>query len=121
MNPVGWFEIPVKDMNRAMSFYQKSLNLEMSMQEMDGVKMAMFPMEEKSAGAAGSLVKSSESKPSHDGSLVYFSVESIEQTLERVRSNGGKVLKPKESIGKYGFIASFEDPEGNRVALHSMH
>jgi predicted enzyme related to lactoylglutathione lyase len=27
---------------------------------------------------------------------------------------------PKTSIGQYGVIAQYEDPEGNRLALHSM-
>jgi len=29
------------------------------------------------------------------------------------------VLLPKMSIGEYGFIAHFQDSEGNRVALHA--
>ena len=32
---------------------------------------------------------------------------------------GGKTLLPKISIGEHGFVAHFEDSEGNRVALHS--
>ena len=33
---------------------------------------------------------------------------------------GGKMLILRRSIGQYGFIAQFEDSEGNRVALHEM-
>jgi hypothetical protein len=39
--------------------------------------------------------------------------------LKRVHASGGKTLMPKMQIGDYGFIAHFEDSEGNRVALHS--
>ncbi len=35
-----------------------------------------------------------------------------------VNGNGGKTLMPRTSIGDHGFIAHFEDTEGNRVALH---
>jgi predicted enzyme related to lactoylglutathione lyase len=52
--------------------------------------------------------------------LVYFSVPDIEAVLERIKQNGGKVLLTKTSIGEYGFVANFEDTEGNKVALHSM-
>jgi predicted enzyme related to lactoylglutathione lyase len=52
---------------------------------------------------------------------VYFSVEDIEETLRKVNATGGKTLLPKKSIGEYGFIAHFEDTEGNRLALHSMN
>jgi predicted enzyme related to lactoylglutathione lyase len=51
---------------------------------------------------------------------VYFSVENIEEILRRVSANGGRTLMPKTNIGQYGFIAQYEDTEGNRLALHSM-
>jgi uncharacterized protein len=40
--------------------------------------------------------------------------------LGRVENNGGKITMPKTSIGENGFMAHFIDPEGNRIALHSM-
>ena len=51
---------------------------------------------------------------------MYFSVDDIDETLRRITANGGKTLLPKKSIGQYGFIAQYEDTEGNRLALHSM-
>jgi predicted enzyme related to lactoylglutathione lyase len=38
----------------------------------------------------------------------------------RINANGGKTLLPKKGIGEHVFIAHFEDPEGNRLALRSM-
>jgi len=43
---------------------------------------------------------------------------SFEHTLP-IERGGGKPLMPKTSIGEGGFIASFTDCEGNRVALHA--
>ena len=43
----------------------------------------------------------------------------IEGTLHKVNANGGKTLMPKTGIGEHGYIAHFQDCEGNRVALHS--
>ena len=51
--------------------------------------------------------------------MVYFSVPDIEEALSRVEASGGTVLNGKMSIGEHGFVAHFEDSEGNRVALHS--
>lgn len=120
MNPVNWFEIPVNNMNRAMKFYENSMNFHMKEEKMQDTDMGMFPMESKAMGAGGSLVKAKDYKPSHEGSIVYFSVDNIESTLDRVKANGGKILQPKEPIGEYGFIAFFEDSEGNKIGLHSM-
>jgi hypothetical protein len=87
---------------------------------MGGMKMAMFPMDQNSFGAAGALMQHESAVPSHAGTLVYFSTQSIEDALRRINANGGKTLLPKTGIGQYGFIAHYEDTEGNRLALHSM-
>lgn len=121
MHICGWFEIPVKDIGRAMKFYEQSFDVSFTMSEMGPTKMAMFPMEEKGSGATGALVQGAKNKPSHDGCLLYFSVDSIENTLSKIKDKGGKTLSEKESIGEYGFIATFEDTEGNKVAVHAKH
>ena len=119
-NPVNWFEIPVNDLDRSKRFYEAVLGLELSLNEMDNVRMAWFPMTGNVPGAMGTLIKADGYTPSHDGTVVYFSVADIEETLSRINRNGGKTLMPKTGIGEHGFIAQFEDCEGNRVALHCM-
>ncbi|MGE4133585.1 MAG: VOC family protein [Bdellovibrionales bacterium] len=120
-NPVGWFEIPVKDISRAKKFYEKSFGQGFNDMNMDGWKMAMFASSGPEAyGCGGMLVQGEGYTPSHAGSLVYFSVQDITATLKTIESCGGKTLMPKKSIGEHGFIAMFEDCEGNRVALHAM-
>jgi predicted enzyme related to lactoylglutathione lyase len=118
MNPVSWFEIPAIDLERAKTFYETILGYELSLHDMGELRMAWFPMAQGAMGAAGALVQSEHYTPSYEGTLVYFTVESIEDALERIGQAGGKVLNPKMSIGEYGFVAHFEDSEGNRVALH---
>lgn len=119
-NLANWFEIPVKDLERAGKFYETVFDVKLSPAEVAGLRLAMFPFTEGAPGAAGSLIKGPSYEPSHAGTVVYFSVEDIPETLRRVNANGGKTVLPKTSIGDYGFIAHFEDPEGNRVAIHSM-
>ena len=119
-NAINWFEIPVNDLNRAKEFYEKALNVSLTINEMGPLEMAWFPSEQGASGATGTLIKAESYTPSHSGTVVYFSVEDIERTLETINSNGGKTLNPKMSIGEFGYVAHFEDCEGNRVALHSM-
>lgn len=120
MNPVNWFEIPAIDMDRAKAFYQNVFGVELSTLQMGPADMALFEWNMEETGCAGALVKSEGYVPAHSGSIVYFSVPDIEGTLDTIGDNGGRTLLPKMSIGESGFIAHFEDCEGNRVALHSM-
>jgi predicted enzyme related to lactoylglutathione lyase len=116
----NWFEVPVKDLDRAVKFYEKVFDVKLSTEEMGGMKMALFPFTQDAPGAAGALIKGESYEPSHAGTVVYFSVEDIPETLRRINANGGKTLMPKTAIGEHGFIAQYEDTEGNRLALHSM-
>ncbi len=118
-NVVNWFEIPVHDLERARRFYEGVFGIELTRSDMGPLQMAMFPIMHHAPGACGALVKADGYAPSHGGTVVYLSVDDIDATLARVTAGGGKTLFPKTGIGEYGFIAHFEDSEGNRVALHS--
>ena len=119
-NAVIWFEIPVKDLDRAKSFYEHILGVQLTLNEMGPMQMAWFPMVPNAPGTVGSLMKAEGYKPSTSGTLVYLAVADIEATLVKIQEKGGKVLLPKTSIGQYGVIAHFRDSEGNRVGLHAM-
>ncbi len=122
-NVVGWFEIPVENMEKAITFYEKVLDLKMTRNQMGPLDMAWFPWIEDGLGTPGSLVFHEEFyKPSTDGVLIYLTAHSgdLENELSRVEGAGGKVLQPKTKISdEYGFMALIIDSEGNRIALHS--
>lgn len=120
MNPVNWFEIPVNDIERAKTFYEKVFGLSLDLRDFENMKMAFFPMDMDTYGAAGALVTADGYVPSGTGVIIYFSVEDIEAVLAKANRNGGKTLVPKVGIGEYGFIGHFIDTEGNRLGLHSM-
>lgn len=123
-NAVGWFEIPVADMTRAIGFYEAVFEVKLDRQPMGPLDMAWFPWVEAGNGAAGSLVYHAEwYKPSTDGTLVYFTAHSgdLNNELARVEPAGGKVLQPKTLIAEdIGYMALVLDSEGNRIALHSL-
>jgi len=81
--------------------------------------MAMFPASDKASGITGTLAKGESYVPGKQGSRIYFSAVSIEDTLHKVELIGGRVLYPKTTIGESGSVAEFEDSEGNCIALHS--
>ncbi len=122
-NPVGWFEIPVLDMDRAMKFYETVLDIKLDRHQMGPLDMAWFPPVPEGMGAMGSLVKNAEFyKPSQEGVLVYFTAFSgdLSNELSRVEAAGGKILMPRKQISEaHGYMAHCLDTEGNRIALHS--
>lgn len=120
---VGWFEIPVEDMDRAIDFYQKVFDCTLNKQVMGDFQMAWFPWDEDGKGAGGSLVyhKDFYAISDHAGALVYFSSEDCAVELGKVEGAGGKVQIPKRMIAPdIGFMGVFLDSEGNRIAIHSQ-
>ena len=119
-NPVCWFEIPVRDMERAERFYGALLGVTFERAEIDGNAMSFFPGAEGLAGAGGALARGQSYRPGHAGARVYFRVGSVEAALARATAAGGRVLYPRTSIGDLGWVAEIEDSEGNCVALHEV-
>ncbi|QPB83730.1 VOC family protein [Pseudoalteromonas rubra] len=118
-NPVRYFEIPVTDLDRATAFYQAVFGFEFERALIDGHDMALFPSNDQVAGITGALVKGDSYIPSKAGARLYFHTEDIDATLAKVFSLGGKTLYPKTSICGFGWVAEFEDSEGNCIALHT--
>jgi len=119
-NPVGYFEIPVADMDRAVAFYERVFLYELQAHDVDGYPMALFPEQPGKPGATGALAKGDVYVPGKAGPVLYFAVGNIDMTLERARSAGAAILYPKKSLGDLGFVAEIEDSEGNRIALHEQ-
>ena len=118
---VGWFEIPVSNMERAIAFYEKVFDTKLSRNQMGDLDMAWFPWDENGGGAGGTLVYHQEFyTTSTEGVLIYFSSENLSTELGRIEPAGGKILIPRTEISpEIGYMAVFMDSEGNRIALHS--
>jgi predicted enzyme related to lactoylglutathione lyase len=127
MNPVGWFEIYVQDIERAQKFYEAVLGV--SMTDLPNpttheLKMKSFTPPSENAmerpGSTGALVQMAGFPSGGNSTLVYFMSEDCSVEEGRVKDAGGDVFQSKFSIGQYGFISLCTDTEGNMFGLHSM-
>ncbi len=68
----------------------------------------------------GAMIKIEGCPSGPGGTLVYFSCEACAVEETRAINVGGRVFKPRFSIGLYGFISLIWDSEGNLIGLHSQ-
>lgn len=121
-NAIGWFDIYVRDMKRAVKFYETVLKQKLTKMSdpTEETELMAFSAKMTAYGAAGALVKSDYSKPGVGGTMVYFSVADCSEQETRVAEAGGQVIKPKFSIGEFGWVSICQDTEGNIVGFNSM-
>ncbi len=126
MSALNWFEIPVSDFERAQSFYETVMAVQLfvnDMRETMGSMLGVFPHE---GGPGGALVHNPQFgyTPSTDGTLVYLNVSGdLDEVLGRVADAGGEVLLPKTALGENaggGYVGWVRDTEGNKVAFYSQ-
>jgi len=118
-NKVTWFAIPASDFHRAKKFYETVFDWTIELcgdngamaytTAVDGDQNPIEP-----GGINGGFYKR---KDKDEYPSVVVQTESIEKTLKAVEAGGGKVVTPKHSIGEWGFMADFADPQGNVIAL----
>lgn len=118
---ITWFEIPVRDLDRAQRFYEAVLERPLRRETMGTERMAVFPADE--GRVQGCLnVGAAPVAPSADGTRVYLDASPLlEAALARVPRAGGRVVTPKTALPEgMGFFAHVADSEGNVVGLHAL-
>jgi len=115
---VVWFDLPVSDLERSIRFYQQVLNRALNIETYGDTRFATFAHNQ---GNAGCLVQSD--KPIEPGNtiVVYFNVDGrIRDAVNKVREFGGRVELDIHPIGPFGYRAVINDPDGNKLVLHSQ-
>ncbi|WP_422367540.1 VOC family protein [Pelagibius sp.] len=122
MNVVGWFDIYVGDLSRAVAFYETVLGTKLEpMGDPTGESQMMsFPADMGVYGAGGALTKSPHAAAGPGGTVVYFMAEDCAVEEGRVADAGGKVVRSKFSIGEFGWVTLCRDTEGNTFGLNSL-
>lgn len=120
-NAIGWFDLYVDDMARAVAFYEAVLDtrLEPIDDPTGETVMRGFPTDMGAYGAGGALVKAPHARPGAGGTMLYFTVEDCAIPEARVAAAGGTVVRPKFSIGAFGWVTVCRDSEGNMFGLNS--
>ena len=119
-NAIDWFEIPVRDMDRAQAFYEALLGAPLRRETITGNTLAVFSYGD--TGIGGCLMAGSNAPaPSTDGTLIYLNAGAeLDTVLARVGDAGGRITTPKVQLPDgMGCFAHITDTEGNRVGLHA--
>ncbi|MGZ4049632.1 MAG: VOC family protein [Bacteroidia bacterium] len=128
-----WFEIPVIFIDRAIKFYSTILSVKIEKKLLLDSYHGIFDKNTHLIG--GSLVEKKNYSPGK-GTILFFCVTDLTDTLHKTIELGGKIIIPKTLIkqtnGKgdiivannlidenIGYYAEITDSEGNHIGLYA--
>ena len=118
---INWFEIPVVQMDRAQTFYEKVLGRTLKREDFGGGLMAVFPYEEPGAGGCLTSGMTQVAAPGSGVRIYLDCAPNIDAALRRAGEAGGQVIQSKTALPEgMGFFAHIRDTEGNEIGLHAL-
>jgi hypothetical protein len=114
MGRVVHFELPADDPERAIKFYEQTFGW--TFQKWEGPMEYWFVSTgpEDEPGIDGGLARREDPDSSTENTI---DVESVDEAVEKIKANGGKVVRPKGAVPGIGWLAYCEDTEGNRFGI----
>ena len=114
----SWFELSTTDENGALSFYSTLFGWEDEPNEMG--PNSYYHMQKVSGQYACSIYQQGEEERSHNVPPhwnVYFTVNSVDDTIAAIGRNGGQVVFGPMDVFEAGRMAMCQDPQGAFFAI----
>ena len=109
------FEIGADDPDRAQKFYKDIFGWNMEKMEGEGEYWLITAGSEKDPGINGGLFK--RPGPVNSNTINTVEVPSVDEYIKKITDSGGKIVQAKQAIAGVGWLAYFQDPEGNYLGI----
>lgn len=119
-----WHELMVHNPEKALPFYSELLGWRAETSDFDGQKYYSLKMADNSP--VGGMMKISPEMNCPPAWATYFQVSDLEQAMDFIKRNGGKVHLGPHEVHGMGFFAICEDNQGAHFSIfefakHSHH
>lgn len=114
-----WFDIPVRNLLDAMSFYEGLLQWKYA-QMTDSVETdyVMIQVGDALIGGLRRIQEPLQGQPNLSGPILYFTVDQLEPKIKRAKELGAILVGDKVDLGKgRGCYQQLQDREKNLIAL----
>jgi predicted enzyme related to lactoylglutathione lyase len=114
MPKVIHFDMEAKDVKRAIDFYKKTFGWKFEKWDGPFDYWLIEAGKDDEPGIGGGL---SQSEGSVASIINTIGVDSLDSIIEKITKNGGKIVNPKHVVPGVGYMATFEDTEGNQFGV----
>lgn len=113
MNKVVHFEIPADDTARAVDFYKKVFNWRIDTWEGPVEYHLITAGADDEPGINGAITRRGENQTT----VNTVEVDSVDDYIKKIEEAGGRIVLPKMPVPGVGWMAYFEDTEGNKMGI----
>lgn len=113
MTRVVHFEVPAEDPDRAVKFYTAVFNWKIEKWAGPVDYWLVTTGNEGEPGINGAIMRGTEQSRITNT----IDVPSVDDFITKIIANGGKVVQPKTPVPGIGYMAYFEDTEGNTFGI----
>ncbi len=117
MSRVVHFELGVTNPERAIKFYSGVFGWSIDKYAGPMDYYLVDTGDPKEPGINGGLVVNKDAQPRTVNTIA---VENLEEFMKKVEEAGGKIVVPKTAIPGVGWLAYFNDTEGNLLGMHQF-
>jgi predicted enzyme related to lactoylglutathione lyase len=114
MSKVIHFEICASNVQRAVKFYRQVFGWHIDKWGGEMEYWLAIAGKEDEPGINGAITQRSESM---SGTVNTISVSSLDDAMQAVNANGGKVLTPRMTVPGVGYMTYCLDSEGNQFGM----
>src|SRR5688572_10359800 len=114
-----WFDLPVKDLTDAMSFYEGLFGWKFVRLQGDEKRdYLMIQVDNELIGGLREVNSNGSKKGEFTGPLIYFTVDELQPKIDRAKELGAKLVGERVDLGQdRGSYQWFKDRAENLVAL----
>lgn len=115
MSRMVWFEIPADDLGRAAKFYEEVFGWKIDKWEGPFDYWVLTNEKNGEQYINGAIMAKDKKEKIDDNSFI--NVESFDESAKKIEIEGGKMLTEKMDVPGMGELGTFEDTEGNILAI----
>lgn len=108
------FDLPADDPKRAIRFYEKVFGWKIEKWKGPIDYWLIMTGDKEEPGIDGGLAKREEPD---EGIVNTLDVPSVDEFIEKVKKNGGKIVREKHPVPGVGYMATIADTEGNLFGI----
>lgn len=112
-----WSELATTNVQAAKSFYGEVFGWQFTDHKMGDMTYTMIKMNNGRECAGIWAIPQDQEKNIPPHWMNYILVEDLDQTLEKVKKKGARIIKPASAASDFGRFAVIQDPTGAHIAL----